>query len=334
MTVVDKASWLGNLPPIPKESYLPTDFDYDYPENFVNMFNEDPIQAEQYLLSKSIVFENPYYLGSYLCYCPDLNPTPLQTALFANPMLSRTLLYHFFSSLNLEFVSLYDAGYLLLSRISFPNNLEQLIMIFDVITDVYINQNPYLKLPKEQLMMVFVVFVMFSVYHKGIEVMPFTHFAQYLHMVLGISEKQKMEIYDCLVKKPIPLFFTFRLSCEKPTFERAGELRKSGSILMSKKKRLYKISGFKLQSYDSKGQLVEELPLKGVVAEYVYSSNSKIGYIELKNPDGSLLNYNLKNPGKETGQLDCELSSWAEDINFISFVSLLHFIVGKPPIRD
>lgn len=334
MTSVDRASWLGDLPPIPQESRPVTDFNFEFLPNFANMFNEDPIGAEQYLMSKNNIFENPYYLGAYLCYCPNLNPTPLQTAIFANPRLSRTLLYYFYSSINLEFVSLYDAGYLLLSRLSFPNNLEQLRLIFDVIADVYVSQNPYFKLPKEQVSMVFVVFVLFSVYHNGKDMMPYSHFAQYLHMVLGLSDKQKRELYDSMVKKPIPLFLTFRLTCERPKFDKSGELRRTGSIL-SKKKRTYRINGFKLQSYDtSKNTLIDELQLRGIIAEFVHAPNSKSGHITLKNQDGSLLNYKLKNKNRESSQANYELCSWADDINFISFVSLLHYIVGKPPIQD
>ncbi|KAH0792915.1 hypothetical protein GPJ56_003179 [Histomonas meleagridis] len=329
-TDANLVSWLGILPQIPKEYKSTEMFDFEYQEDFPLQFNEEPINSEQMLLSKNPKFENPFYLGAYLCFCPGLYPKRLYTAIFANSRLSRTLLFYFYSAVNLEFVSIYEAAYLLLSRIAFPNDLENLRTMFEAASDAYHTANPYCQLSRNEIFRLFIVFILFSTAHLRSGIMSFQEFSDYLSNV-QITSNEKQKLYKQLCDNPIPLFLTFRLTCDEPDSSRSGFLKKTGNIL-SKKKRFYMIDKFKLLAYDaSKKNLLEEIPLEGVQAEYIDQASNK-RYLSLRLPEGHDVGYKLKNANTNKDaslSMDLCLFSWAEDINYVSFLALLHRLLNE-----
>ncbi|KAH0786958.1 hypothetical protein GPJ56_008956 [Histomonas meleagridis] len=313
-------SWLGDVPKIPEEFKAFANFNEIYPE-FSKQFNLDPEKAKLRLLSQKSS-SKAHSFASYLCFCSDLYPVKLYQSIFINESSAKMLLYDFFSSINLEYTTIYQAAYLLLSRIAFPNNFNQIKLIFDTLAYAYHTANPYYAIDTTQISKVFASCVLYSVYRIGANQMYYETFKEYISDV-GLSDETKKSIFDQISEIPIPIFLTFRLTSDQPMIDHSGYLRKSGSVRATK--RYYKIDNLKMLVYDKK-KLVKEFELAGCIARYIEQGPHEQRHIEIKTSDGKLIE--LKS-GKKSEKEKEELTSWVDDINFVAFVGLLNKIFSE-----
>lgn len=323
-------SWLGPVPAIP-EDFRPLDAPTLTPlPGIVDRFSEDPISATQLMMARDSNYENPIFFGSFLCYCPGLLPSHVTCAAFANPRTSKSVLYYFFSAINLDFATIHEAAYLLLSRIAFSNSPEQVRAIFHAIADAYCTANPFIGLSETEVSMLFAACVLFSVRKRGDDVLSPDEFFILLEPV-RMNSQAKKELYSELLAQPIPLFFTFASSESEPQHVKSGVMKKVGEKIRSKKKRFYEVDGFVVKYYDgpSKKSLHGEIGLEGVFVELVPEVKGCDAHLKLARYDGQKMGQ--KKGKKETthteyelyGESSRELEEWCETLNFVAFWSVL-----------
>ena len=275
-------SWLGSIPEIPEDFKTFAGFSEISPE-FSKQFNSDPEKAKLKLLSQK-TSTKAHTFSSYLCFCPNLYPVRLYQSIFFQPETAKTPLYDFFSSIKLEYTSIYQAAYLLLSRIAFPNNFNQIKLIFDTLAYAYITANPYYNINVPQLSKVFATCILYSVERIGPKLMNFETFKEHL-IDVGLSDEMKKSIFNQISEIPIPIFLTFRLTSSEPEVERSGHFSKVGKLL--NKKHFYKIEDLKLKIYD-KNKLKKEFDLAGCKARYIKHGTHEQRCIEIKMADGKM----------------------------------------------
>ena len=323
-------SWLGPVPAIPAE-FRPLDAPTLTPvPGIIDRFTEDPISAAQLLMARDSNYENPIFFGLFLCYCDGLLPSHVTCAVFANPRTSSSVLYYFFSAVNLDFASIHETAYLLLSRIAFSNSPTQVRDVFNAIADAYCTANPFVGLTQAEVAHLFGVCVLFSMRKRSGDSLSFDEFCTLLESV-HMDGQAKKELYNELVIKPIPLFFTFAGSETEPQHVKSGVMKKVGGKIRSKKKRFYEMDGFVVKYYDSqsKKNLHGEIGLEGVYVEFVPETKGSDAHLKLARYDGQKMGQKKgKKEGTHTeyelyGESSADVRQWCETMNFVAFWAVL-----------
>ncbi|KAH0793833.1 hypothetical protein GPJ56_002255 [Histomonas meleagridis] len=332
-------TWLGPIPQVDPADIPVDNSPYQYPPNFANDFNKHSVNAVKN--AKSIGYSQyltyVYDIAPYLFYCPGIHPRALTMYFFSMPSQAPALFYFYFSSISLEYVPLAVAIRTLLSRISFPKNMAQVLVIIDSFADAYHTANPFLYENKSDIVKIVNASIVLTLNRRGEESMSCTSFLSILQSTKSPTE-DKERVYEYLKSNPIPLFFGFVELTSEPNMAMCGELTKigSGSLLKRKKKRLFQLTGYTnvMQSFKGKekNELSLEIPLTNIKVKYIPANQKDPSHFILKSGDGNPFGKKYANgkvkPSKNNfytfyANNDKDVRHWVDMINLVSFHKLI-----------
>ena len=340
----EERSWNGTTPTISSE-YLPISVPkFNFSSSFVNNFNKNPLDTFKKEIENNQKIKEAEYAAQYLFYCYGLQKSALMNFIFSNNIYFKpeNFLFLYFSCICMEYISLTDSLYLCLSRIAFPNDKEQLNIIFNSFARCYQMSNPYLKLSLEDIILISKVAIIVSGYHiSNNNNYPNDKFMQLLKRV-EISDQQKNYFYEKITKKPIPLFFTFGEYTEAPNYKKKGMLKKIGGFFKSKKDRMFAIDDFVLKYYHDKSMKEEigEIDIGGTISSYEPPTKKTPDYLIIKNKDNTPIGFKISKEGqrKKSNHMDYiaygdssnDLKEWAKTLNILSFWKIMFEIIEPP----
>ncbi|OHT02190.1 hypothetical protein TRFO_30815 [Tritrichomonas foetus] len=336
-------TWLGKAPDLTENDIQIDCVTHFYPENFAFRFNEDPIKEISKIIKENKDLNDSRNLGNFLFMCPELYARSITKFIFSNKdEISKSLLYFFFSSANLEYRTIHEASRLLLSRIAFPNNQIQISIIFDAFAAAYHSMNTYSEITTKEIAQVAVSCVVFSIFKSKTDILSQNEYIKILDNV-KMQEGLKKDIYECLKAKPIPIFFMFASSLDEPNYSKSGYLKKIGGAIKGKTKRWFLIdnSKFTLKYYkdETKKQILGEVELAGSVTTYVSTTKKDQEHLVIKKLNGGPIGFKISKDGHPKRSNHTEyiaygndtetLKSWVSACNFVSFWSILNEFTKK-----
>ena len=332
-------SWNGRAPILTSKE-IPLDLQkYEYSSRFSDDFHVDSVKALNDAKQKYPELENSYSLGPYLFYAPDITPLDLTNFIFSSIQQSRSLLFYFFSSITLDYMSILDACRFLLSRIAFPHNIEQINIIFESFVAAYSLANPYISIPTDQMIHIAKSAVLLSGYCCKSSKMAIEEFLSTLQIV-KLPEASKRKMYDSINDSPIPLFFTFTHFDEDPDYNKSGLLKKVGGFFHTKKERFFIIEKYVLKYFNDKTKKsqIGELDIEGTISECLPGDKKDAERLLIKNIDGSNIGYKIKKGSRKKsnhkeyiayGNDSKELEGWIHTLNLVAFWKTFYNITVK-----
>lgn len=355
-------TWLGEVPELPVD-FIPLDtpeFEEmvkfwrdrkvsetttDSHQKFSLIFNTDPVSTCQLLMSKDVRLGNPFFLGPYLCLSNPytLDPRQVHAAVFANPKTAKTTLYHFYSAVNLGFVSFYQTAYYLCPRVAFCTSRSNISCIFNTLADAYHTANQFCSLTRLETAKLFASFVMFSLYKTKESEMSLQDYLTHIKDI-PLAKDIKKGIYKEMQKNPIPIFVTFALFESDPKLTCHGYLRKPGGTFGKGRKKFYEIEGCQLNTYPDqhKKARVAEIDLIDCKAVYLKAKHHDPHRVALSKYDGQSFGYKIKKEKREKSSrieytfvseagddesARMEIMRWTDCLNYMCFISALKSIM-------
>jgi len=332
-------SWRGQ--PVPfSENETPLDLmTLNYPEGFVELFNLKPEEAIASAKKGQTALDNSFYLGPYLFHCPGLSPVAISNFIFQNMAQSRSLLFYYFSSINLDYMSIVDACRFLFSRVAFSDNTDRLMVIFESFASAYILANPYINLSSEDLIRIGMAAVLASGFRTNKSAMPDEEFLSILENV-KLQTSCKLKIIKSINQEPIPLFFSFTHFSQDPDYTKNGNLKKIGGMFKTKKDRYFLIEGYILKYYNdhSKKEQIGELDIEGTVSSYLPADKKEGERLVIKRKDGGAIGYKIsKGVRKKSNHTEYiaygndtyDLLCWINTLNLVAFWKTLKNLACK-----
>ncbi|KAH0788333.1 PH domain containing protein [Histomonas meleagridis] len=330
---LDFNTWLGPSTPLDAAD-IPVDKPlYQYPPNFANEFNRNSLATikNAQSIGFSQYLKNSYDIAPYLFYCQGIHPRAITQFFFSNPSISSALFYYYFSSISLEYLPLADAIRILLSRIAFPADMAKVLVVLDSFADAYYSANSFLCENKNDIVKIALAAIVFTINKKKTKAMSSNTFLSILQNVKS-SKEYKLQVYESLKERPIPLFLTFTQLINEPNLDLKGDLVKvgSGSVLKRKKKRLFLLNGYSMQSFKDKEmtELTLNIPLVNVLTQYVPAKGKEPSHFIISSLDnnafGESFSKNKKKVSKNNSYTfyandDDEIRNWVYALKLVSF---------------
>ena len=343
MSTLDPSkSWNGEAPLL-SELEMPLDLpNFEYTPDFAKIFNDSPIDAFLKAKAANTQLNSVYYAGPYIFHCKGIWAKSVTKLVFSEkfPLDTKSFLYFFFSSITLDYMRLSDACSFCLSRIALSENKDQLNIIFKAFSDAYVAANPYIKCSTEEIETIVKACIIHSGFHVQNSTFPKEKFFELLKDVKE-SEEMKNKIYEEMLSRPIPLFFTFQDFNSPPEYAKKGMLKKIGGFFKSKKERLFVIDGFILKYYHDKSmkEQIGEIDIAGTVSTHEPKQKKDDEHLLIKNINGGPIGYKMSKEGirKKSNHTDYaayadkseDIESWKSTLNLISFWCIMNQIVGQ-----
>ncbi|KAH0795559.1 hypothetical protein GPJ56_000438 [Histomonas meleagridis] len=329
-------TWIGGAPEFQEIDYPYALKRFDYPPDFAKKFNQSPATAITEIQETMKQLKEESNLGPFLMHCPGIYPRALAHYVFSSPSTSHTLLYYYFDSVNIEYMSIPKAARLLLSRIAFPINQKHLAVLFDSFADVYSTANPYLVISRKDIAQITVACIVFSIFYRKTKVLPMAEFLSFIKGV-KLPDGYKEKIYYELKDNPIPVFFGFSVSLEEPNYNKSGILkRETGGVFKGKfSKRFYIIDHFNLKYFkdETVSELIGQVELDGSYTQFFPANKKEPPHIVIRKLNGGPVGYvytkdmekkRIKDTEHVVYDNDVEnLISWTCALNYVSFWSIL-----------
>jgi hypothetical protein len=339
---LELVSWMGSLPAMSTIDFPLDRATFGYPSNFAKEFNADSEKAINRAVSeKKIPSNDATYVCPYLMYCEGIHPRALSLYFFQKKADARSLFFYYFSSANLDYISLPDAMRLLLSRVAYPDGRDDLYTIFIAFADAYYEANQYIRETRDEIAKLAVASVVLSLSrrknntHDGLSGTEFTR----LVSMVSSSDEYKLFLYDSLRAKPIPLFFiSMQFPNTDPEMKKKGQIFKAGGMFKRKKK-LYAVlseDGILRIYRDQNGtDMSEEIQLQEAVVKFVPAKDkepAKMAIISKEGkPFGASVAKSVRKTSKKTQyDFSCanelEIKSWIDNMNFVAFFLTLRVV--------
>lgn len=384
MTQIETPStWQGNVPELNAH-----DLTYDmavaqFPKLFPSKFNSDPLSVIRGSRESNSELDDPSILGCFLFNSPHLLPSAITRLLFGfgktncsitdsvdisdnniktsdklhnteNFVYPRSILFHYYSSMNMELMSINDAAYYLLPRIAFPKEFEQISAIFEMFGSAYSEKNQYQKLSADDAAQIGAAVCMLSMFCNTNcpDDISFENFSTLLSNI-DLPNAWKQSIYNKIKHKPIPIFLEAVNMMEKPNYRKSGVLKKPSGL---KVKRFFSISikinfsnsrkkndsfySLKYYKDDSLSQFRGIFDLSKSVATFIQASNKRDqDKLIIRKIDGGPIFYKVGKDHQPKWSNKTQISlyenernslhSWASNINYISFLSQLDSFISQ-----
>lgn len=296
--------------------YSPT-FSADFNKNSINAINN----SKQTLRSKEVL-QDVFSLGPYLFFADSIHPKALTEFFFSkyNQNQHAALLYFFFSSVSLEFVSIVDAMRMLLPRVALPDNAEQLRTIIGAFAAAYYDANEYFAESKEEVANITVEAVLLALYNE-------------YSIFSGEDALRSIRpsIGGELSVKRMPLCFAFADEGRGRELKVSGSLARLGQgLLKRKKKNYYHLQSNSLQFYKSRDsrEVLGVIPLDGVEVEQVPAQGREQAHFVIRSvnekPFGYRVNMGKRKYSKKTqytmfADSENEISEWVRTLKLTAF---------------
>jgi hypothetical protein len=333
---------MGGLPPLATIDFPLDRPPFTYPANFAKSFNTNAEDAISKAVSeKKIQSTDATYVCPYLMYCEGIHPRALYLYFFQKKSDARSLFFYYFSSANLDYISLPDAMRLLLSRVAYPDGREDLSIIFTAFADAYYEANQYVRETRDEIAKLAVACVVLSLSrrksnpHEGLSGTEFTR----LVSMVSSSDEYKLFLHDSLRSKPIPLFFiSMQFPNADPELKKKGQLFKAGGVFKRKKKLSAVLSEdgiLRVYKDDKATDLSEEIQLQEATVKFVPAKDkepAKMAIISKEGkPFGASFSKGVRKQSKKTQyEFSCaneaEIKSWIDNMNFVAFFLTLRVV--------
>ncbi|EAY20426.1 hypothetical protein TVAG_110380 [Trichomonas vaginalis G3] len=327
-------SWNGGVPEV-EEELIPIDIPkFKHLKGFASNFNKNPLEMVKKSIEVNNNLDDASALGPFLFYNEGVSPIAMTKLVFGPdfPFDVRTFLFYFFSSISHEYTILSKSTYYCLSRIAFPDNPQQIQIIFDCFASAYCTCNPEYNYDLASVIAMAKTLLIASGYNIPNGKLPLPRFLD-LCKYSNIPDNHKMKLYDEINKKPIPIFFTFTHFSSPPEYEKKGMLKKIGGLFKTKKDRCFAIDGFVLKYYNNNTMrdLIGELDIPGTISSFIPATKKEPDYLLIRRKDGGSLGYKISKEGvrKKSNHDDYiayaekeDILSWANTLNLISFWQL------------
>lgn len=318
------------LPEIPEEYYPCIRPKFEYPKDFVTMFNSfksQVVPAEINTIPK---------MTQYVFFCPGLTPQAITMYFLCNKKEEiKLIFYEFFSLFNIEYVPILDYIRLILPRIAFPIDHEGSDIIFDALTDAYYFRNKYIHETREDIRRIIIASFLFSVagsdYAKSAAL-----FVDNLKLEKSTDEL-KYSIYNSLKEKPIPISISdVGENCDQ-VICKEGLLASKPSKAKRKKGKIYRLTLTAMQclkethsgskSSVSNREPVLDIPLDNVVTEFTKAEGKDPAHFTLRRKDNQPFGYKInkgvyKNSTKNLytfyATTDNEINEWENIFKLIT----------------
>lgn len=332
-------SWNGTPPEVP--NYLiPTDLpNFSYPNDYAAKFNADPLTMLIEAIKTDSNNAHLQNLGPYLFYCKGIYPSTVSKLIFSPqfPFDLKSFLYFYFNSIIHDFTSLSDSVYYCFSRIAFPDNKDEIQLILDMFSGIYLTCNPSFEYDIPTLSNLLKALLIQSGFNVPGKKFPKS---KYLELTNNnkIPRPFRERVFDDLENRPFPVFFTFTNFNKPPEYEKRGMLKKIGGLFKTKKDRCFAIDGFVLKYYNDntmKG-LIGELDIPGTISSYEPAQKKEPEHLLIRKKDGGSLGYKISKEGvrKKSNHSDyiaysdqTDITSWANNLNLIAFWKLVYDLI-------
>ena len=332
-------TWLGKAPDFQDIDMFVNYQKFDYSPTFVEEFNKSPINAIHDLMCSQKEFKDYKNLGPYLMHAKGIYPRALTHYIFCEANMKgnhvSSILYYYFGSVNIEYMSIPAAARLLLSRIAFPNNHNQLEILFNAFATVYSEANPYMELSVIDISQIATACIAFSMFCRKTDVLSQEVFLSFIKTV-KMEDIFKKQIYEQIKENPIPIFFLFSTSLQEPNYNKQGYLSVPCQTKMFKGKvtRHYYIidhQRYNLKYFkdENKSSLIGEIELKGSYTQILNSDKKNPQRLVIRKVDGGTIGYTYskdlsKKPSDATEHVAFDndpdvLISWTCALNYVSF---------------
>lgn len=321
-----KPTWLGYPQKFNKDQIAMDIQISDYTAEFIDSFNKNPTNAMQNI--SRALHDNPYDIGPYLFQCQELSPNMLQQYIFSTPEMADSLLFYFYSTLNMEFMPLHKALSLALPRIALSREPKQLESIFEQFASAYLLMNPYLNFTIHDIAKIAASSIIFSLYKIQNSLIPKDQYVVYLKEV-NMSYQLKNELYNKLNDNPVPLYFTFASSQYPPNLYCEGFLKKKGGILKRSNSNWYVVGNFTLKCFkdQSSNSPEEEIDLSDTITKFVEATGKEQAHLQLMKATSDQFIYKYEKGKKKPSSKNIyllygnegDLATWGSVLNYVSF---------------
>ena len=297
---------------------------FTYPANFAQLFNVN-CHAAIDLARQSDCFppnNNVQMLCRYLVGCKGLAPRALSTLLVSDEKAAEANFYWFFSSIDIDFLSLDEVVRLLFSEVALPKDMKSIRAMFAAFANAYLHANSYTGFSASDIARLAIACVSLSIYGD----MELTEFSQMLTQVVTASYEYTRFLFGVFKAQPVQLSF-----CSSD-FAVHPEMSKPGPVYMKLQKKKVKkfISLMKMSLRvwrDATQKEVEvDIPLFDVYAKVigglggrdepclVITRNNKMPFVMSPRDAKKGTTHTYEFTSHDAGVLH----SWAASINFTS----------------
>ena len=303
MNELSLKTWNGSAN-ILYEEVLPVNFKhFDYPANFAQQFNENPIQTFQHESKNNEKLNECETAANFLFYCSDIYPKSITEFVFNQkcPFNKETFLFSFFSSLSLEYIDFIKALSICCSHIAFPSDVQQTEIILISFIKAFLSVNPYIRINENNLLILSKALIFMSGLNiHNEEPIPQKQFHAMINKI-NVDEQIETSLYNSINKNPVPLFFTFCNFIDPPGYKKTFHLKKKGGLFKNQKDRYFIIDSFIFKYYKDKTlrDQAGELDIGETFSEFVPRSKKEHSHIITKNVKGEPIGYKIS---KKTGE--------------------------------
>ena len=309
--------------PVKQGARWPND-NFTYPANFAQLFNVN-CHAAIDLARQSDCFppnNNVQLLCRYLVSCKGLAPRALTAFLVSDEKAAEANFYWFFSSIDIDFLSLDEVVRLLFSEVALPKDMKSLRAMFAAFANAYVHANSYTSFSASDIARLAIACVSLSIYGE----MELTEFSQMLTQVVTASYEYTKFLFDAFKAQPVQLSF-----CSSD-FTIHPELSKTGPVYMKlQKKKVKKFislmkTNLRVWRDATQKEIEVEIPLFDVHAKVigglsgrdeaclVIARNNKMSFVMSPKDAKKGTKHSYEFTSHDAGVL----RSWAACINFTS----------------
>jgi hypothetical protein len=330
----DMSTWLGKPPPL-ADIDLPLDYKPPAaPPDFLRFNNDPELVVNEFSPHFSELLDH-FTLCPFLFQPPGLHPRAIHHFIFAHPENRPSLLYFFFGSANLEFLSIAQAASILFSRIAFSDDPAEFALKLQVFSEVYLRTNQWTTLSLTEIQYVARACIAYSFHRKTDSEITQQDFSSVWLSKVKASNEHKTKLFEEARQSPIPLFFMFAPSTEAPLLGRTGSLSKLGGGFKRKSNRYFTIDDFTLKCFKdpAKTQIAAEVELRGTVTKVIAPTSKKeIDRLVITRKDDKPFGFKFTKGQKKKashtqyvfyGGERPFLLNWANSLNFNAFMAMI-----------
>ena len=318
----------------------------EYDRSFISAFNAEPGPGLAELKGKlhhegnsglANQLDDPVFVGKFLYYCGDLDPSSIFNYFFGRDALNRfyeVAMYHFFAAPNWNYQCVITSARKVLPRIAFSLDTSLIHKILETFVAAYTNLNSNFGVTRRDFIKVILTSIYASM--KIAINQPYTkqEYMDELAHIYAIPRRVKEAYYQELELDQIWLNFTFpSIRKDKTNFMSAGTLKKMSRTFRKTYDRYLKFDGYKLQYFKGRSnhKLAGEISLEKATCEFVKANGNIAEHVLIKNRSvGSVFIWKIdKGRRKEAknqelqllGATTAVLKNWAATINYMAFMA-------------